>query len=294
MATSPMLLPALVGVLVVVPLALIRAYREADDELVDAWARVHDLVLTAENRPMVRWYLRTAGMLRTWGAVAGVVLPSAFALAWSGHFEVLGVDAEGGVNPGDVGWIFLGYLVGALYAEVALARPVDPTRRTASLVPRDLDDYLPRRLLLTQRWLGAAVAAGCLASLALPYDERWIGPGAVSVVGFLAWVAAFTLGLERVQRWLIRRPQPFTEPSLVAADDAIRAQSVHAVAGAGLAVLLLMLAGTSALLAASDVAVLRWTMWLPAVAAAVLALAACQHLTNGAWRVRRAPATAAG
>ena len=45
---------------------------------------------------------------------------------------------------------------------------------------------------------------------------------------------------------MVRRPQPFTSPSLVAADDAIRAQSVHAIAGAGLALLLVALSGVFA------------------------------------------------
>ena len=287
-----MLLPALLGVLVVVPLAVIRAYRAADEGVVAEWAGAHDLPLTPENRPMVGWYLRTAGILRAWGAIGGLVLPAAFALAWSGHFEVLGIDADGGVNPGDVGWIFVGYLVGALYAEVCLVRPVDPDRRAASLVPRDLDHYLPRRLLWAQRSLGGAVIAGALVSLALPYDERWTGPSPAAVVGFLVWVAVVTVGLECLERWLVRRPQPFTDPSLVAADDAIRSQSVHSVAGSGLAVLLLMFAGISVLLASADVALLRWTMWLPALAAALLALGACQLSSPGqhGWRVRRPPA----
>jgi len=286
-----MLLPALLGTLVVVPLALIRAYRAAGDELVEGWARAHDLVLTPQNRPMASWYLRTSGILRTWGAVAGVVLPAAFALAWSGHLEILGVDSAGGTNPGDVSWIFLGYLVGALYAEVSLVRPIDPVRRAASVVSRDVADYLPRGLVLAPRLLGAAVAIGIVGSLALPYDEGPRGPSATMVVVFLGWVAALVWGLERLQRWLIRRPQPFTDPSLVAADDAIRSQSVHSVAGAGLAVLLFMFAGVAALLASSDVAVLRWTMWLPALVAALLALGACQYLAHLPWRVRRPSAS---
>jgi hypothetical protein len=90
-----------------------------------------------------------------------------------------------------------------------------------------------------------------------------------------------------VERWLVGRPQPFTTPSLVAADDAIRAQSVHSVAGSGLALLLLLNSGLSLALATSEVTVLRWTMWVPAVAALLLSLVACQWWGHLAWRVRR-------
>lgn len=288
---SPLLLPLLLVVVVAVPLAVARAHRPVDRGFVAAWAEAHDLALTPANRPMVSWYLRTAGILRTWGAVGGIVLPALFALAWSGHLEVLGYDAEGGANPGDVGWIFLGYLVGVLYAEVSLVRPVGTARRSASLVPRDLEDYLPRRILQTQRALGAAIAVGVLVSLALPYETPFIAPGPVAAAVFLVWVTAFVLGLERVQRWLVRRPQPFTDPSLVAADDAIRSQSVHSVAGAGLGVLLLMFAGVCVLLGSSDVAVLRWTLWVPALASTLLALLACRYFGHRPWRVRRPPFT---
>lgn len=286
---SPLLLPLLLVVAVVVPLALTRAHRPVDHRFAVEWAEAHDLTLTPANRPMVSWYLRTAGILRTWGAVGGVVLPALFALAWSGHLEVLGYDAVGGANPGDVSWIFLGYLVGVLYAEVSLVRPVDAARRSASLVPRDLEDYLPRRLLQTQRSLGAAIVVGVLVSLALPYDAPFAPPGAVATAVFLVWVTAFVVGLERLQRWLVRRPQPFTDLSLVAADDAIRSQSVHSVAGAGLGILLLMFAGVCVLLASSDVAVLRWTLWVPALAATLLALFACRYYGHRPWRVRRPP-----
>jgi len=282
-----MLAPVLVVTIIVVPWVVYRAYREVDDGFVAEWAGAHGLALSPENRPMVSWYLRTARLLRTWGAIGGLLLPTFCALAWSDHLEILGADSGGGVNPGDAMWIFVGYLVGALYAELALVRPVDQARRSASLVPRRLDDYLARRVWLAQRWLGGVVALGILVSLALPYDERFTVPSWVATVTFAAFVAAFTAGLEGVQRWLVRRPQPFTDPSLMAADDAIRSQSVHSLAGAGVSLLLFMGGGVCVLLAASDLAVLRWTMWLPAVVATVLALVACQYVGHRAWRVRR-------
>jgi hypothetical protein len=114
----------------------------------------------------------------------------------------------------------------------------------------------------------AAAAAGALAS------------AGEAPVAFAAAVVVLGAGLEAIERWLVRRPQPFTDPELVAADDAIRAQSIHAVAGAGLALLLLAGCGVALVLGA------------PAVAAValVLALLACRDIGEGAWRVRRVAA----
>ena len=281
---------------VVVPLVLARAYAKVDDGLLAEWAQAHDLELTPENRPVVARYLRRARVLRTWGALAGMLLPSLVEFAVSGRVQLLGFGTDGSSAPyaGPIG-AFIGYLIGALYAEVSLARPIDPTRRSASLVPRELADYLPRRLLLTQRALGIAVVLGVLALGLVPYDPQEAAePGWLGLLTGAAAFAAFALGLEALERWLVRRPQPFTSPSLVAADDAIRAQSLHSLAASGLALLLVACSGIFVALAASDLAVLRWTMWLPALVALLLSIRACQEIGRRAWRVRRPIARPSG
>jgi len=230
-----------------------------------------------------------ARVLRTWGALCGLFLPSLVELAVSGRVQLLGFGMDGAAAPytGPIG-AFIGYLLGALYAEVSLARPHDPARRSASLVPRELADYLPRRLLRFQRALGVVVVLGVLALGLLPYDPReaaqpeWLG-----LLAAAAAFAAFGAGLEAVERWLVRRPQPFTSQSIVAADDAIRAQSVQSLAGSGLAFLLLVCSGIFVVLAASDVGVLRWTMWLPALVALLLSVRVCLDIGQLTWRVRR-------
>lgn len=283
---QPLMVPAVGVAVLVMAVSLGGAYRRPSEQTVLEWAGSHGFLLTAQNRPLVSWYLRTARVLRGWGLVGGVLVPSLLALAWSGNVEALGVDSSGGFNPGDVAWVFVGYLVGALYAEVALVRPVGRGRRSASLVPRRLDDFLSRRVLWVQRGLAASTALAAIISLALPFDPP--RPSWVVVAGFSVYAAGFAAALEALQRWIVRRPQPFGDPSVIVADDAIRSQSVHSMAGAGVAVLLLMSAGGSVLLAMSDVAVLRWTMWLPAMTATVLALVACPRVGERSWRVRRA------
>jgi hypothetical protein len=273
----PLLLAFLIP-LVIVFIALVRAYGEVDTRFVEGWARAHALTLTRENQLMVRWYLRNARVLRTWGVLAGLFLPSLVTVALGG--------GDGARVPQNPAWIFLGYLVGALYAELSLVRPVDPRRRAASLVPRELGDYLPRRLLLAQRFVGLLTLAAGIAVALVPYRDHSFEVD--RVMGAVVAVAAVALavGLERLEAWLVQRPQPFASPALVAADDAIRSQSVHSLAGSGLAVLLLAFSYLSFTLAMSDIQLLRWTMWQPAIAAWLLAIVACLYYGHRAWRVR--------
>lgn len=232
---------------------------------------------------MVRWYLRNARVLRTLGALAGLFLPVLVAMA-------LGLPDEGNLV-----WVFVGYLLGALYAELSLVRPLPDGKRAASLVPRALTDYLPRGLRFTQRALGGIVTAGFVALAFVPFDV----PGSMQVRPDL-WVLAvgsasglgLAVGLERLQTWLVRRPQPFTDPTLVAADDAIRSQSVHSLSGSGIAIEFLLLSVACFGLAQSDVQILRWTLWVPGFFGMGAALFACQYYGHRAWRVRRRLPTA--
>ncbi|CAN5258798.1 hypothetical protein BH18ACT4_BH18ACT4_11490 [soil metagenome] len=96
----------------------------------------------------------------------------------------------------------------------------------AVLAPRELAGYLPRRLLLAQRWLGVVAVAVALAVVSLdvePPAASGTGETPRAMVVVLACVAAlFAVVLERLERWLLQRPQPFTTADLVAADDAVR------------------------------------------------------------------------
>ena len=277
-------IPSLIIPGLVLAYFLRRAYTGVDDAFVDGWARAHALRLTESNRPMVAWYLHTARVLRTWGAVAGLVLPPLIGAALGSKF----LEDQG------FPLVYLGYLAGALYAELALVRPTGGGRRQATLVPRELENYLPGRLLVAQRVLAFLVAASAVAVLLVPFERQggaFDGSPRPAVLGVFAVVLAFAL--ERLERWLVQRPQPFTAPDLIAADDAIRSQSVHSLAGAGLATLLFFLGGTSFALSVSDVQVLRWTMWIPAIGCFVLSLWVCLYYGHRAWRVRRSAGTAA-
>jgi hypothetical protein len=294
MSTVPLVLGPVLVILASVVLA--RAYAPVGDKLLADWAQAHGVELTPESQRVVARYLRKSRVLRTWGALAGLLLPSLVDLALNGRFQLLGFGTDGSAAPyaGPIG-AYIGYLVGGLYAEVSLARPIDQARRSASLVPRELGDYLPRRLLRAQRALGMAAVLGMVLLGLVPYDPRRAAePNWLSLLTGAAVFAAFAVGLEALERWLVRRPQPFTSASLLATDDAIRAQSVHSLAGSGLALLLAGCSGICVGLAASDVDVLRWTMWLPALVALLLSVHACLEIGHRSWKVRRPIAAVAG
>ena len=280
------LIPLLIAALVVS--WVVRNARVAvDGGYVEEWAHAHALELTPANRPMVHWYLHTARVLRTLGALAGFFVPPLLGSAFGSQ----------ALKDASFPLVFVGYFAGALYAEVSLVRPAGD-RRVAVLTPREVSDYLPRRLLVAQFAVPAIAVVAGVAPMFLGYerDARAGLTGSPRVLGITVAAIAFVIGiaLERIERWLVQRPQPFTTPDMLAADDAIRSQSVHSVAGSGLAIVLASLATGLFALARSDVQFLRWTMPFAALACFIGSIWACLYYGHRAWRVRRAlPATAA-
>jgi hypothetical protein len=167
-----------------------------------------------------------------------------------------------------------------------VVRPRGGGAQAAVLAPRELTDYVSRRVVRAQRGLAVVTAGAAVAAAVVP-GRGGDDPSTVAAVALAVGALAFAAALEGAQRWLVGRPQPYTEADLVAADDAIRSQSVHSLAGAGLAVLLLLFGSASWWLAQSDVQVLRWTTWAFGASAPLLALYACGWWGNRAWRVRR-------
>lgn len=289
-----MTLTLAIALAVILPTALWLAHRR-DESHAERWARERHLELTPDSLELIERYLRRARILRTWGAAAGAVLPSLLELAINGRVEVLGFGSDGESAPLAFGWIFTGYLVGALTAEITLARPRPGQRRTASLVRRELGDYLPRPVLLGQRAATVSAALGLIAMGLVPYADDVSIPGAAGLAVGAVIVVAFGAGLEAIERWLVVRPQPFTDPAMVAADDAIRVHSIDALAGAGLAVLLLVCCGIALGIQASESDVLGTVMIVPAAGCLIASLAVCRGVGTEARRVRadtRGPAPA--
>jgi hypothetical protein len=257
------------------------------EEAVTSWASAAGVPLTAENRRAVRRYLTWSRRCRRAGGVAGFILPNLY-------LGIVDHSFAGFPFP----FVLGGYLLGAVVAEVAVNRP-GPRSGAALLVARRLDDYLPGYVLVLQRAL-PVVAVVLLGAFALsPYPDLTpvprVDPNAVG--GFAvpaASAVATALVIEALQRLIVARRQPVTSAGDLAVDDAIRSSSLHVLAGAGLAMLLLAVAvevGALAVFAgASD-----WPVplaWVPlAGLVAVLVLAGLffwlRFATAHGFRVRR-------
>jgi hypothetical protein len=239
----------------------------------ERWAASRGLALTAENRGTVVDYLHDAGLLRGLGLLAGIVLPSIW--SWA-----LGVR-QTVVPPWT--WACLGYLVGALYAEISLRRP---RGNRASTTPRRLHDYLRPVLRRGQVLLAVALVVTSAGALMAPWRTENFG-GSVAPV-----VVAATVGLIGtpimilVEGWLVRRPQPVLSPAQLAADDAIRSQSVQSVAASWLA---LQLGFLSVPLFALGTTGIRGfgALTLAGIACVWLGVLVCFNFGHLGWRVRR-------
>ena len=278
--------------------AVLAARRPLEPAELAAWASGHDLECLPDRwlEPAAR-YLRRSRLSRTVGGavpfVAGTVAPALWAatqgLPTPWPLALFGVRT----------WL-AGYLIGVLVAEYRWTRPRSGVVRSAALVPRRLGDYLPVRAVIGMRLAALAVAAlvpllawGPLTPV--PVRELVLGGrGGALATATLALAAA--AAVEVTVRRLVGRPQPATDSEELAVDDALSSTSVHAVAGAGLAIVLLSLSVQVGLVAANlgggpgrtAVVALSWGC----AAAAVAAWARVGHPRR--WAVRRVLARDAG
>lgn len=237
----------------------------------ESFAAAHGIELTGESRNVIEGYLRRSFRWRMGGAAVGLALP-------------LGTGVPG-VE------MILGYLIGALAAELSESRLSREGESVASLTPRALTDYVSRRILRTLR--AVAITGAVVASLYVVVPLRESDVTGMSFVLVAAVIVAIGISVEIVLRLIVRKPQPASSSDLVAADDAIRAASIHAAVGAGIAVILLLMGTELFMLGGiTDVQLLRWTFPMLAglsVLAAFLTWARFGHDVR--WRVLRSAPT---
>lgn len=249
----------------------------------DAWARDMGLALTPRNEALVRSYLTRTRTFRAVGALVPLVAPSIYSA----------VAGEPPPEPFDFGLFnaLIGYLLGAVLAEIMVRRPRADVP-TASLVPRRVADYLPARFTTILR---ASAAVGLVLvpmTLALPDRPSDVARAEMLPPALiLTMILVILVSVELLQRYLVGRPQPAVEDDLLRADDAIRSASVHALAGAGIALELLIVAVEIGNLGfVSDVQMLRWTLpWIGLVCFLASLGSWIQVTKPRHWRVRRDP-----
>jgi|GEM_PF-5235020 len=216
---------------------LVWSFRPVDPPTSARWLVVRGAQPTDEAVRLIGRFLGSTRAARAFGAVVGLQVSHIPALLW--RLADPGSVAQQGSGSFELVWMPLavlgGYAVGAVVAELLVGRS-SPSRaaRRASLRPRQVSGIA--------LW-GPRVLAGLLVVLLLmglmppPYVYGGVRPRLVPAV--LAVVVL--LVVEVVRRRLLRRPQALDDPGLIAADDAARSSTVHAVTGAGLAFQLLAL-----------------------------------------------------
>ena len=248
----------------------------------ERWAADLGLQVTPVNEGLIRSYIARTRGLRTLGAVAGFATPIVYSQiadrSLPAPFDFSLLDAAAG------------YLIGAVLAELTVRRPKSDAP-AASLTPRALKDYLPP-VLTTALRVSALIALGLAAVLyLLPEDQVKHPPDLPPAIPLIVSVVVIVAGVEALQRFIVRRPQPVVHPDLLRADDAIRSASLHALAGAGLALEFMLLSGfVFAIGLMVDVQIMRWTLpWL-SIALWGVGLGCWMHTTRPqtgeAWRLR--------
>lgn len=247
----------------------------------DVWARARSVLLTDETRPYVSARLRRAGRWRTVG----------FTLGWLAPYAHLWLTRSAFGQP-SLGYLTLvGYVVAALGAELSSPRQ-SLASGAAELSVRDIERYLPTA---ARKWVHIVAVASVAATAAyglLPQRPTGGSPDARGFALGTVVVLALLVAAEILPRLVVRHPQPFHSSGLLTADDALRSWSAHAVAGALLATMLVVLSRQVVQLGSeSDVQLLRWTGPVTGALLLVLGVVAFQSLSgyDWRWRVSRRP-----
>jgi len=211
----------LMGVgLVVLVAALGHSLRIVGREEVEELAERADLDVTTGNIGLL---VDAVARTRLWRTVGVLV-----ALSIS-----FGVLALGAILSGRLDiplalllWGLVGYWAGCIVGEMRTARANSADGpRSASLVPRDVRDYIGSRASSRPRSLAAIGGVSALLAFGLGSRDSWVivsGAGAVVVYAVLMLV----------MRYVVERGRTGLEPDVAAADDAVRSRSLHAIAGA--------------------------------------------------------------
>lgn len=212
----------LAGLAIAVALLLALGRRNKRNTALDRWAADHGIGnSTDETRRIIHDYLSRGIKWRSMGGFIGFVVP-------------LGTRVPGLE-------MMLGYLIAAILFELRSASVTRTTGHTAALVPRSIQDYVPRRPLMQFRVACSLAILTSIAMMVVPLratvQDQPLGeaPWMVGVGVLLLWLIN-----EVSLRVIAGRRQPTGSLDLVAADDALRSASMHAVLGAGIGIALLL------------------------------------------------------
>jgi hypothetical protein len=262
---------------------LVRALVPPSQRALIRWAARYGLHLSDGNRSVISSYLQRTRSLQLGGAGVGWIATGFFVTGVGQFVPLFGIPLMMAIA---------GYLLGAVIAEAIFLREfAAPTGvRSAALTPRGLVDYMPRLTVWALRGLPALlVVLAVLYALTPKHAETPSDVSAPFVLAASALLVVVAFTVDRLLQAIVARPQPAINAELMAADDAIRASSIHALSGAGVG---LVLVGIGAVLFALQYASTNDALgaWLgyPATLAILLSLVSWIRLGHPrTWRVRR-------
>jgi hypothetical protein len=252
----------------------------------ERWAEAHGVAVVDANRDFIQRYVSEGHRLRLVCGIGGAI-----AIAALGRGLGISVPVSGWV------WLMGGYLGGVVWSEAWLTRLPAGTTRTASLAPRRVRDYLAGRLRVAQ--IAVPLAALVVGAVALVFHGEMpadpVYPKLALVPGTtLRWTAArigigavaLSLGVAWLQRHIVTKPQPTDDPALTAADDAVRASSVHLLSGTATGIVLVAIGSQLAVLSQLGL-VNSGTAGLGNLVCWLASLVAWRYYGHRAWVVRR-------
>jgi hypothetical protein len=262
---------------------LVRALVPPSQRALTRWAARYGLHLSDGNRSVISRYLQRTRSLQLGGAGFGWIATGFFVAGVGQFVPLFGIPLMMAIA---------GYLLGAVIAEAIFLREfAAPTGvRSAALMPRGLVDYVPRLTVWALRGLPAVlVVLAVLYALTPKHAETPSDVSAPFVLAASALLVVVAFTVDRLLQAIVARPQPAINAELMAADDAIRASSIHALSGAGVG---LVLVGIGAVLFALQYASTNDALgaWLgyPATLAILLSFVSWIRLGHPrTWRVRR-------
>lgn len=274
------------GLLAVLAVLLVRSRVRNLLQADGAFCAVHGVPVTDSSLRLVDRYLGRSARFRSGWTWIGIALWAVLSFAWG---PTAGRTVGFAAYPPTSNILLMGlagWFIGLVRCETYNLRPLLHGPREASLMPRPVERYAPRRLLIHNRtgvvvsWLVVAL------DLVLPGPREHFG----AVVAFAALSVVTLVVGELCQRGIAVRARPALGADLLAADEAIRTVAARSV-GYGTAGLEALLVGLqSRLLAQAPPAVattpvrtsLGWVGFALIIWAAALALNARRQMQP--WR----------
>lgn len=262
---------------------LVLAVVPPSQRMLTRWAARYGLHLSDLNRSLISRYLQRTRGLQMVGAGVGWIATGLFVTGVGQFVPLFGIPLMMAIA---------GYLVSAVIAEATFLRQLGAQTgvRSAALTPRTLLDYVPRLSVWALRALPAVlIVLAVLYGLMPKHAETPSEVSAMLVLAASVLLVVLALGAERLLQAIVARPQSAINAELMAADDAIRASSIHALSGAGGG---LVLVGIGAVLfalqyASTDDSLHEW-LGYPATLAIIFSLVSWIRLGHPrTWRVRR-------